>query len=144
MNRSRIVRRIRLAASMLCAALSILAATLWWRSYDHSELIRLRITKGLALSSESVVGLMGMGLIRFEKDSNATWSLSSSSVGGWRDYLHESDFRLVWVPGCSWGILVPHWFLVLLMASLAVSLGYRRYAFTGVPSLHTNNGLPAH
>lgn len=90
-------------------------------------MIRFRVTQHFALTTESAAGLMGVGVMRFEPDNNGTWSVSSGPVGGWSGY-RESSFRLVSSPGFTWGVLVSHWFCVLLTGAFAVVLGPYQYA----------------
>jgi hypothetical protein len=70
---------------------------------------------------------MGVGLIHFEDDADASWSVSTRPVNaGWSDYCNESGFQIVRMTGTTGGVIIPHWFAVLLTGIIAAALGIRR------------------
>jgi hypothetical protein len=109
---------LRIAASAVCWVLCLTSAMLWIRSswYDH-------ILVGLNIGGRMPVLATSPRNTHFaiidEQTGQAfglsTWSADSSNTKDWHD---PSRFELSHEVSLGWNLCVPHWFLVLLFATI--------------------------
>jgi hypothetical protein len=112
MDRQRLIRGLRIAVSLACAIVCLLILVLWARSYSREDVIGCVDSRNRTVHFVSRTG--GISLNTANHDP--------TNPGAWRKYV-------AWEPGIvgfggfttarSTSVKVPHWFPVLLFATLA-------------------------
>lgn len=116
-------RNLRIGAAYLCFTLCVAVSTLWVHSYFSTAIVNGCFSTTTSFSALSIEGRIVLNCLG-ERDVPLTWKWENVF-----DFSWEAHMSMLGLPPDVWGfrligrsITVPHWFQVLLFASLAVSL----------------------
>ena len=126
---AKFLRYLRIAFSACCVIACVLLCVLWVRSHYSVDQIFLPITRSAFVAMGSVPDAIIAGITG--NSPTGTWAMLNMPSDEWLAAVGES--------GDSWsgavtfkiadgGVIVPHWFGVLLSATLAVVPWIKRFS----------------
>ena len=134
MDRTRILRSLRITFSVLCLIVCGLLTLLWVRSYLRCDFAHCSLGYPRMLALDSMRGTVSIAGFR------PVLSRTGVKLSGWGVESHSIDGIIQTKPIPSWTyafdqyggyVLFPHWFATLVAGTLAAILGIRRpYRFS--------------
>jgi hypothetical protein len=122
-------RRLRIAASVSFACLTMALCVLWVRSYTWRDHWVKKIAPMRGIWVESAVGQFAVGTYPHKEFLMQSAAIEYHMVPTSADPCHPSDnrigFKAYYGDGFA-GVVVPHWLLILLSGAFASVLGIRR------------------
>jgi hypothetical protein len=133
MNRSRLIRQIRIAASVMCLTVCALFVVLWVRSYTWYDWLVGPLPRSYVIQASTQPGSLEL-MVSGPAFRVKLWELSSYPI-------QQGDDRWMIANGQSlgfrWALIqgrlratTPFWFPVVLAGTLAAVLGIRTYQFS--------------
>jgi hypothetical protein len=125
MNRPRILRLLRIAASVVCGIACVLLIALWVRSYWWWDSLGHKLHAKCAVAANSFSGQTAFSLYR---SAGGTWRYFSERLEGrspsFSPPAPTSGFGVA-ADSLGTSIFIPHWMLALIFAACGTTPWFR-------------------
>jgi hypothetical protein len=121
LQRKRPIRQyLQIAMSVTCGVLCLLLIVLWARSYSTMDDVRLPVTSSWVVRVTSIESKVIFTYYRTLGPSNIQWTTTDFSNAYDRSVTRFKAWKWVPIAGHLYGFVIPQWFPLLALTSLAI------------------------